>query len=88
MCPLIHGHQENKTRGSGNFDLGKVADCVVVDPCGASGFDATLRNAVRAEDTELAREQKLFALLMGMRESSIAEIYVRGSRVEADLVSR
>jgi guanine deaminase len=36
---------------------------------------------VRAEDPQLARDQTLFALLMGLRESSIAEVYVRGRRV-------
>ena len=30
----------------------------------------------------LAREQTLFALLMGIRESSIAEVYVRGRRLD------
>jgi guanine deaminase len=42
-----------------------------------------LRNAVRADDTELARDQTLFGLLMGIRESSITEVYVQGRRAKA-----
>ncbi|WP_059015501.1 amidohydrolase family protein [Mycobacterium sp. M26] len=63
----------------GNFDLGKEADFVVVQPAGA--LEGLLRNAVRSEDAELARDQTLFALLMGIRESSVAEVYVKGNRV-------
>jgi guanine deaminase len=68
----------------GNFDVGKEADFVVVDPSGTPGLGATLANAVRADDSDLAREQSLFALLMGIRESSIAEVYVRGRKLAAD----
>ena len=68
----------------GNFDVGKEADFVVVDPSGTPALHATLANAVRAEDPGLAREQSLFALLMGIRESSITEVYVRGRKLAAD----
>ena len=71
----------------GNFDLGKEADFVVVDPASTPSLAATLRNAVRAEDSDLARDQTLFALLMGIRETSIAEVYVRGRRA-GDSASR
>ncbi len=63
----------------GNFDLGKEADFVVVHPAGA--LKGLLRNALRSQEAELAREQTLFALLMGIRESSVAEVYVQGNRV-------
>ena len=72
----------------GNFDLGKEADFVVVDPAGTPSLGATLRNAVRADDSDLARDQTLFALLMGIRETSIAEVYVRGRRVVGDSATR
>jgi guanine deaminase len=72
----------------GNFDLGKEADFVVVDPAGTPSLGATLRNAVRADDSDLARDQTLFALLMGIKETSIAEVYVRGRRVVGDSASR
>jgi guanine deaminase len=67
----------------GNFDVGKEADFVVVDPSGTPALQAVLNYGVRSGDADLARDQTLFALLMGIRESSIAEVYVRGSRVTA-----
>jgi guanine deaminase len=42
-----------------------------------------LDRAYRSEDPALARDQTLFALLMGLRESSIAEVYVRGRKLTA-----
>jgi guanine deaminase len=42
-----------------------------------------LDSAYRADDAVLARDQTLFALLMGLRESSIAEVYVRGRKLTA-----
>ena len=71
----------------GNFDVGKEADFVVIDPSGTPALDGPLRNAVRAADPGLARDQTLFALLMGIRETSIAEVYVRGRRVKASGVT-
>jgi guanine deaminase len=67
----------------GNFDVGKEADFVVVDPSATPALNANVTKAVRAEDPELARDQTLFALLMGIRESSIAEVYVQGRRAIA-----
>jgi guanine deaminase len=63
----------------GNFDIGKEADFIVVEPAGA--LKGLLDSAYRAEDAGLARDQTLFTLLMGLRESSIAEVYVRGRRL-------
>lgn len=65
----------------GNFDEGKEADFLVVEP--AEALAGVLANAVRSADADLARDQTLFALLMGMRESSIAQVYVQGKRVTA-----
>jgi guanine deaminase len=67
----------------GNFDVGKEADFVVIDPSGTPALAANMTRAVRADDPELARDQTLFGLLMGIRESSIAEVYVRGRRAGA-----
>jgi guanine deaminase len=67
----------------GNFDVGKEADFVVIDPSGTPALQAVLSYGVRSGDADLARDQTLFALLMGIRESSVAEVYVRGSRVTA-----
>lgn len=63
----------------GNFDAGKEADFLVLSPVDA--LKAQLDNAYRSDDPVLARDQTLFALLMGLRESSIAEVYVRGRRL-------
>lgn len=62
----------------GNFDVGKEADFVVIDPSGTPQLEGTLAKAVRSQDSELARDQTLFGLLMGIRESSIAAVYVQG----------
>ena len=62
----------------GNFDVGKEADFVVVDLSGTPQLEDTLAKAVRSDDPLLARDQALFGLLMGIRESSIAEVYVQG----------
>jgi guanine deaminase len=62
----------------GNFDVGKEADFVVVDPAGTPQLQSTLTKAVRSDDPVLARDQTLFGLLMGIRESSIAAVYVQG----------
>lgn len=66
----------------GNFEVGKEADFVVVDPAGTPALASVLKYGVRSEDPTRAREQTLFALLMGMRESSIAEVYVQGRRLD------
>jgi guanine deaminase len=67
----------------GNFDAGKEADFVVVDPSGTPALQAALSHGVRSGHANLARDQTLFELLMGIRESSIAEVYVHGRRVTA-----
>jgi guanine deaminase len=65
----------------GNFDIGKEADYVVIDPSGTPALDAALKYGVRAADARLARDQALFALLMGIRESSISAVYVQGRQL-------
>ncbi len=65
----------------GNFDVGKEADFVVVDPSGTPALGSALKYGVRSPDPTRAREQTLFALLMGIRESSIAQVYVQGRRL-------
>jgi guanine deaminase len=63
----------------GNFDTGKEADFVVIEP--AEALKGLLANAFRSDDAELATNQTLFALLMGIRESSVAEVYVQGRKL-------
>src|SRR6478609_2707760 len=63
----------------GNFDAGKEADFLVVEPAGA--LKGILNSAYRSDDADLAPDQTLFALLMGLRENAITEVYVRGRRL-------
>ena len=65
----------------GNFDVGKEADFVVIDPSRVPTLNAVLSHGVRSTDPARAAEQTLFALLMGIREPAIAEVYVQGRRV-------
>lgn len=67
----------------GNLDAGKDADFIVVDPDRWEPLAATLARGIRADDATQARDQTLFALLMGLREPAIAEVYVRGRRIVA-----
>jgi guanine deaminase len=67
----------------GNFDVGKEADFVVVDPSRTPALAGPMTYGVRSASPELAREQTLFALLMGIRESSIAEVYVMGRLLDS-----
>nr|WP_237421937.1 amidohydrolase family protein [Gordonia sp. SID5947] len=65
----------------GNFDVGKEADFLVIDPHAWPPLEMILRQGIRADDDETARDQTLFALLMGLREPAITEVHVRGRRV-------
>lgn len=67
----------------GNFDPGKEADFVVVDPSAVPALDSALTHGVRSGDPRLARDQTLFALLMGLREAAIVQVYVQGRRIAA-----
>jgi guanine deaminase len=68
----------------GNFDVGKEADFVVIDPTRVPALDAALTLGVRADDAHMARDQTLFALLMGIREPAVVHVYVQGRRVSAN----
>ncbi len=66
----------------GNFDLGKEADFVVVDPAGSPALAATLAHGIRSDEPASARDQTLFALLMGLDERAVAQVYVQGRRID------
>ena len=66
----------------GNFDVGKEADFVVVDPDRTPALAGAVHHGVRSPDPALAAQQTLFALLMGLREPAVAQVYVRGRRVD------
>ena len=67
----------------GNFDAGKEADFVVVDPNRTAALKAVITQGVRSDDPTMARAQTLFGLLMRTRETSIAGTYVQGRRLHA-----
>jgi guanine deaminase len=60
----------------GNLDPGKEADFLVLDPQRQQLLPETLAR-IDAEDTD----RLLYTLLMGMREVAIADVYVRGLRL-------
>ncbi|MUM18533.1 MULTISPECIES: amidohydrolase family protein [unclassified Mycobacteroides] len=62
----------------GNLDVGKEADFLVIDPQRWEPLADNLSHAVRTEDEQLATEQTLFRLLMGLREPAISSVLVRG----------
>lgn len=66
----------------GNFDVGKEADLVVVDPARTPALASAIEYGVRSSDPAMAAQQTLFALLMGLRESAISEVYVQGRRLD------
>lgn len=66
----------------GNFDAGKEADFVVVDPARVPALAGAINHGVRSSDRDRAMEQTLFALLMGLREPAITEVYVQGKRLD------
>jgi guanine deaminase len=65
----------------GNFDVGKEADFVVIDPNRTPALRAVITEGVRSDDPAMARAQTLFGLLMRTRETSIAGTYVQGRRL-------
>ncbi|MFW0788953.1 guanine deaminase [Gordonia sp. CPCC 205333] len=67
----------------GNFDIGKDADLLVIDPDRSPALAAALTNAERAEDAESATAQTLFTLLMRLREEAISTVVVAGRVVSA-----
>jgi guanine deaminase len=67
----------------GNFDDGKEADFVVIDPDAWPPLAAAIEHGIRSADHTMARDQTLFALLMTMREPAITAVYVRGRRIDA-----
>jgi guanine deaminase len=66
----------------GNFDVGKEADFVVIDPSRTPALKSVITTGVRSEDPAMARNQTLFGLLMSTRETSIAGTYVQGRQLQ------
>ncbi len=66
----------------GNFDLGKEADFIVVDPSRTPQLSYALEHGTRPADPVGSRDAFLFATLMSMNESSVVGTYVRGDRLD------
>ncbi len=66
----------------GNFDPGKEADFVVVDPSRSPLLADALEYRTRPIDPVKNRDAFLFTTLMAMNEISIADTYVRGRRLD------
>ena len=66
----------------GNFDVGKEADFVVIEPSAWDMFDQTLKNRHRQADETRDRDALLFTLLMLAREKCLTGTYVRGRKLE------
>ncbi|MGL5443735.1 MAG: guanine deaminase, partial [[Mycobacterium] stephanolepidis] len=62
----------------GNLDKGKDADFLIIDPHRWEPLADTLSHGIRSDDEQLATEQLLFRLLMGLREPAISSVRVRG----------
>ena len=66
----------------GNFDTGKEADFLVIDPERWPSLANAIDNGARADDEKMARDQMLFALLMQLREPAISAVYVKGRKID------
>ncbi len=67
----------------GNFDVGKDADFLLIEPDRWEPLATVLERGIRADDEEMATDQTLFALLLALRQPAIAGVFVRGRRVLA-----
>ncbi len=66
----------------GNFDVGKEADFVVMDPSKCNTYAMTLKHMYKNPVTKLARDAQLFAVIMLARESVVSGTYVRGRKLK------
>ncbi len=67
---------------TGNFDVGKEADFVILDPSHWDMYDKTLRGMHKPDDPIRARDAYLFAVIMLAREKALTGTYVRGRKLE------
>ena len=72
----------------GNFDAGKEADFVVLDPSAWDMYDQSLRYRRRHEEQDSDRDALLFTLLMMAREKALTKTYVRGRKLETSTYPR
>jgi guanine deaminase len=68
----------------GNFDVGKEADFVVLDPDRCGDLSTLLDQRQPLPDATEDRDALLFVLLMSAREAALTGAYVRGRRLLRD----
>lgn len=66
----------------GNFDGGKEADFVVLDPSAWDMYEQSLNNRPRMDDPIKDRDALLFTVLMMAREKALTGTYVRGRKLQ------
>lgn len=65
----------------GNFDPGKEADLVVIDPTRWEPLGNSLEWGLRSDDPTKRKHARLFTVLMACNEVALAETWVRGRRL-------
>ncbi|MFT3832768.1 MAG: amidohydrolase family protein [Micropruina sp.] len=83
LCTLAGARALDQQDRFGNFDLGKEADFVTIEPDRDEHLAVALAGAGHDPDPHRALYQVLFTLLMGLREAAITAVHVRGRRVVA-----
>ncbi len=71
----------DQERVFGNFDVGKEADLLVLEPEHVPALAGALAWGIRSDDEARADREILFTLLHGLREQAVAGVVVRGRRV-------
>jgi guanine deaminase len=66
----------------GNFDSGREADMVIVDPARWEPLAHSLEWGLRSDDPVKRTEGRLFTVLMACNEVAVAETWVRGRKLD------
>ncbi len=66
----------------GNFDPGKEADMVVIDPARWEPLANSIEWGIESDDAVRQAHSRIFMLLMACSEVAVAETYVRGRRLK------
>lgn len=83
LCTLAGAQALDSADRFGNFDVGKEADFITVEPGRDELFALALAAAADEPDEHRALYQTLFTVLMGLREATIADVHVQGRAVLA-----
>jgi guanine deaminase len=67
----------------GNFDPGREADLVVIDPARWEPLANSLEWGLRSDDPQKRTFGRLFTVLMACNEVALTETYVRGRKLQA-----